>query len=68
MYEILKKLLSAVEQIGTVKAVHMINWDGDNFMSGDQITITGILEDGRNFSINMEVEPAKSEEDANDSP
>lgn len=68
MYEILKKMLSTAEQIGTVKAVHMTNWDEDEFLSGDQIIINGILEDGRDFSINMGVEPAKSEEGAHDSP
>lgn len=62
MYDILKKLLPAAEEIGNVLAVHQDIRDRKYYTS-DEIRIAGMLPDGRKFTLELEVKD-KVEEDA----
>lgn len=59
MYDILKKLLSAAEQIGTVETVRQTVKKPDSIW-GDEVTITGTTLDGRSFLLSLELKDKES--------
>jgi hypothetical protein len=59
VYEFLKKLLSAAEQIGTVETVRQTVKSPDSIW-GDEVTITGTTIDGRSFSLSLELKGKES--------
>ncbi len=58
MYDIWKKLLPAAEAIGTIKTVNE-NIRDRRYYDGDDIKISGVLSDGREFVLELEVKDKK---------
>lgn len=64
MFELLKKLLPVAENIGAVLTVKQTNNRDRQYFSSDEIDITGVLADGREFRICLEVADKKPVEQA----
>lgn len=61
MYEILKKMLFMVEQIGTVKTVEQTDGRDRRYFDSDEINITGTTPDGHRFSLSLELKDKENE-------
>lgn len=58
MYEYLKDLLPVAEQVGEPREISL--YSADRIM-GDQISIEGFTEDGREFRLTLKIEEAKAD-------
>lgn len=63
MYDILKKLLSVAEEIGTIQAVNQTIRDR-KYYDYDEIKIVGMAPDGRKFVLEFELKDKKESENA----
>lgn len=63
MYDILKKLLSVAEKIGTIQTVNQTIRDR-KYYDYDEIKIVGMAPDGRKFVLEFELKDKKESENA----